>query len=30
LIGSTAIDADGDKIGKVGQIYLNDATGEPE
>jgi uncharacterized protein (TIGR02271 family) len=29
-IGSTAIDADGDKVGKVGQIYLNDETGEPE
>jgi uncharacterized protein (TIGR02271 family) len=30
LIGSTAVDADGDKIGKVGQVYLNDATGQPE
>jgi uncharacterized protein (TIGR02271 family) len=30
LIGSTAVDADGQKVGKVGQIYLNDATGEPE
>jgi uncharacterized protein (TIGR02271 family) len=30
VIGSTAFDADGDKVGKVGQIYLNDATGEPE
>jgi uncharacterized protein (TIGR02271 family) len=30
LIGATAVDADGDKIGKVGQIYLNDGTGEPE
>jgi uncharacterized protein (TIGR02271 family) len=29
-IGSTAYDADGDKIGKVGQIYLNDETSEPE
>ena len=24
LIGSTAVDSDGDKIGKVGQVYLND------
>ena len=30
LIGSTAIDADGEKVGKVGQVYLNDATGQPE
>lgn len=30
LIGSAAIDADGDKIGKVGQVYLNEATGQPE
>jgi uncharacterized protein (TIGR02271 family) len=30
LIGATAADADGDKIGKVGQVYLNDETGEPE
>ncbi|HEY0716128.1 MAG TPA: PRC and DUF2382 domain-containing protein [Streptosporangiaceae bacterium] len=30
LIGSTAVDTDGDKVGKVGQIYLNDGTGEPE
>jgi uncharacterized protein (TIGR02271 family) len=30
LIGATAVDADGDKIGKVGQVYLNDGTGEPE
>jgi uncharacterized protein (TIGR02271 family) len=30
VIGSTAIDADGDKVGKVGEIYANDATGEPE
>jgi uncharacterized protein (TIGR02271 family) len=30
VIGSTAIDADGEKVGKVGQIYLNDASGEPE
>jgi uncharacterized protein (TIGR02271 family) len=30
LIGSTATDADGDKIGNVGQVYLNDDTGQPE
>lgn len=30
LTGSTAFGADGEKIGKVGQIYLNDDTGEPE
>jgi PRC-barrel domain len=30
MIGATAVDTDGDKIGKVGQVYLNDETGEPE
>jgi uncharacterized protein (TIGR02271 family) len=30
VIGSTAVDADGDKVGKVSQIYANDTTGEPE
>ena len=30
IIGSTAIDSDGGKVGKVGQIYLHDGTGEPE
>ncbi len=30
VIGSTAVDADGDKVGKVGEIYANDTTGEPE
>jgi uncharacterized protein (TIGR02271 family) len=30
LTGSTAISSDGEKIGKVGQVYLNDDTGEPE
>jgi uncharacterized protein (TIGR02271 family) len=30
LIGTTAVDADGDKIGKVGQVYLDDATGAPK
>jgi uncharacterized protein (TIGR02271 family) len=30
VIGSTAIDSDGEKIGKIGQIYLNDESGQPE
>jgi uncharacterized protein (TIGR02271 family) len=30
LIGLTATDADGDKIGKVGQVYLDEGTGQPE
>jgi uncharacterized protein (TIGR02271 family) len=30
LIGLTAVDTGDDKIGKVGQIYLSEATGEPE
>ncbi|MGI8447269.1 MAG: DUF2382 domain-containing protein [Streptosporangiaceae bacterium] len=29
LIGLTAVDSDGDKVGKVGQVYLDDATGQP-
>jgi len=29
VIGSTAYDNDGDKIGKVGQLYLDDQTGQP-
>ena len=29
LIGATLVDANADKIGKVGQIYLDDRTGEP-
>lgn len=29
LTGSTAVDAEGQKVGKVGQIYLDDATGQP-
>ncbi len=28
--GSTAYGADGDKLGKVGEIYLDDQTGRPE
>ena len=30
MIGLTAIDADGDKVGKVGQVYLDEGTGQPE
>jgi len=30
MIGQNAVDADGDKIGKIGQIYLDDSTGEPQ
>jgi len=30
LIGATAVDADGEKIGKVGQVYLDEETGRPE
>ncbi len=30
LIGATAVDAGGGRIGKIGQVYLNDETGEPE
>ena len=30
LVGSTAYGSDGDKIGKVGQVYLDDSSGEPD
>jgi uncharacterized protein (TIGR02271 family) len=30
IIGSNAVDTDGDKLGKVGQVYLDDQTGRPE
>ncbi len=30
LTGSTALGSDGEKIGKVGQVYLDDETGRPE
>ncbi|MGH3913501.1 MAG: DUF2382 domain-containing protein [Pseudonocardiaceae bacterium] len=30
LQGATVYDADGNKIGKIGQIYLDDQTGHPE
>ncbi|WP_299957407.1 PRC and DUF2382 domain-containing protein [uncultured Modestobacter sp.] len=30
VIGSNAVDASGDKLGKVGQVYLDDQTGTPE
>jgi sporulation protein YlmC with PRC-barrel domain len=29
LIGRTAIDSNGEKIGKIEQIYLDDETGQP-
>jgi hypothetical protein len=29
VMGSTAYDSDGDKIGKVGQVYLDDETNQP-
>ncbi|HSJ75484.1 MAG TPA: PRC and DUF2382 domain-containing protein, partial [Gemmatimonadales bacterium] len=30
LIGSELLDANGNKIGKIGQIFLDDETGQPE
>ena len=30
LMGSTVRDSTGDKVGKVGQVYLDDTTGQPE
>jgi uncharacterized protein (TIGR02271 family) len=30
LIGATAVDSSGDKIGKIGQVYLDDQTGQPQ
>lgn len=30
VIGTTAYGSDGEKIGKVGQVFLDDRTGEPE
>src|SRR3954452_1106520 len=30
VIGSNAVDNDGDKLGKVGQVFLDDQTGRPE
>lgn len=29
IMGTTAVDQQGDKIGKIGQVYLDDRTGEP-
>ncbi len=29
-IGRTAVDQQGDKIGTIGQVYVNDETGEPD
>src|ERR1700712_1935895 len=30
MIGKNAVDTSGDKIGKIGQIYLDDSTGDPQ
>jgi sporulation protein YlmC with PRC-barrel domain len=30
LIGHKAVDRNGDKIGTIDEVYLDDATGEPE
>src|SRR5215212_2375404 len=30
VIGSTAVGRDGGKLGKVGEVYLDDETGRPE
>ncbi len=30
MIGQNAVDSNGDKIGRIGQIYLDDATGDPQ
>jgi uncharacterized protein YrrD len=30
VIGSTAYGSDGDKIGKVGQVYFDENTNQPE
>ncbi|MFS0701683.1 DUF2382 domain-containing protein [Cellulomonas sp. 179-A 4D5 NHS] len=30
LTDATAVDINGDKVGKVGQVYLDDATGQPD
>ena len=29
MIGRTAVDSDGSKVGKVGQVYVDDQTGQP-
>ncbi|MDQ1720911.1 MAG: hypothetical protein QOI26_645 [Pseudonocardiales bacterium] len=30
MIGKNAVDPSGDKIGRIGQIYLDDSTGDPQ
>jgi sporulation protein YlmC with PRC-barrel domain len=30
LTGATVVDTGGDEIGKVGQVYLDDTSGQPE
>jgi hypothetical protein len=29
LIGCPAVDSEGSKLGKIGQVYVNDRTGQP-
>jgi uncharacterized protein (TIGR02271 family) len=29
IVGSNAVDSDGDKLGKIGNVYLDDRTGQP-
>ena len=28
-VGRTAVDLEGNKVGKIGQVYVDDRTGEP-
>lgn len=30
LMGNPVVDASGEEVGKVGQVYIGDASGEPE
>jgi len=30
MVGRNAVDTSGDKVGKIGQIYLDDSTGDPQ
>lgn len=30
MMGQKAVDRDGNKVGKIGQVYLDDATGQPQ
>jgi len=29
-LGRTAVDPQGNKVGSIGQVYLNDQTGQPD